>query len=686
MAKKKKNKHPQKNKVNRKTRKPAKKHKAKTAHIKQTEKQPDSLEELKNILIEDLHDPDEKKVETKSEIKTQKNKETKENHQKPSETDSTMLADVILAKQKKRRKIYFFSSVLGAACCLIATFVGLYFFDKAKAFDEEHISLQITGPEIVTVGQQAKYVIQYKNNGQVDIKNTKVTIQPPKGLKINQTLPETTNNSWELGTVKSGQQGEIKINGELIDNLKAEQKLLATIFFTPQNFNSEFSVEKNFYTSLEPIEIKMEIDQPQNVSSGEKVTIKTTLTHELENIIKKLKFKLVAPADFELLECDPKTDDDAEWLINNFVPGTEQEIKIQGKFPEGMTFNNNEERLQEFALQILYPNEEDDYFVQIEELINIKIVDQELATYLIVNGSTEDKYVQLEDNLLFTLTYKNKGENKYNDLQIKAVINTPVNDILNWQKIDDDEYGKIEKTDTGKTITWSKLQIPDLETIEANQEGSINFSLPLKSLEEMQGLNLNNIGKDALEIYSSLILTDDSGEELPSIDSSKVMLHLNTDAKLKNKALYYYEDGTPIGNGPLPPQVGETTEYVIFWALDNNIHDIKDAQIIATLPDNVFWAENTQISTGEVNYNLDDKKITWSINKLPVSATKATLSFHVKLKPTTNDLGKLMLLLNNTIFTATDAVTNDQLTQTMSTLTSNLDEDENAVGQGVVIE
>jgi hypothetical protein len=604
----------------------------------------------------------------------------------PAEMESQEFAVLIEKKKRQRRNrliviltiVFVFLAGLGMA--------AFFYFNQMKPFADEKISLTIDGPQSVKVGDEITYVLRYANEGEINIKDARLIFKEPHGFQLSQTEPETLTHSWDLGEINNNQRGEVTISGKIIDNLEVAQKITATLVFTPQNFNSEFSIEQEFATALEPIEVFREFKSPESINLGEKVTINLTLENKSAETIEKLKTVLLLPADFQVDNTTPKASaNTAEWIFENMEALAKQEIKIEGSFPEGLKFENDEQRLKEFNWQIFYPNDEDQYFLQSEDKFQLKIVDQELIAYLIVNGSTEDKGVKVGETLHFSLIYKNKGEKTYKNLAVSAAIDTATVDILDWKNIDDEEFGKIEKTDTGKAITWTKTQIPELDTIDGKEEGKIDFSIPLKDEEALTGVKLSSLGKDILQTYAKLVLTDSNGSNLPAIESSKVNLHLNSDAVLIDRAAYFYDDGTPIGAGPLPPEVGKTTSYVIFWEVTNSIHEVESLKVSATIPEQVTWPNNFSVSAGEVNYNPANRQITWTINRLPLAAKNPTLTFHLELTPQATDLGKMLKILNTATFEAKDTVTQDSLMQTTGALTTNLDDDKYGVGQGIIV-
>lgn len=607
-------------------------------------------------------------------------------------TQNTPIEDMsfaeIIKKKRKQRKNWFII-IASTLTALISAGLIFYFvyYGNVKPFAEEKITLKIDGPQKISTGEEAEYKISYANTGDISIKNAKLIFKEPHGLIITKTEPQTETHSWDLGEIKPGQHGETLIRGTIIDAFELEQQMTATLLFTPENFNSEFSIEAHYYTALQPLKLGYTINAPSSINLGEKVTINFILENTSANWLKKIKLLLITPTDFTIQSADPATTlNNNEWLITDFEPNEKLTFKLEGHFPESLTFNSNEERKKEFKLQTYYPNADDIFFIQEEQTINLQIVDQPLVAYLIVNGSTEDKTIELGDKLMISIIYKNKGVEDIANLAVSAIINPQSPDIIDWDKINDKAFGKIEKTLTGKKITWTKQQIPKLAKLFSNEEGVIDFTLPLKTYEKLNDSRAALLGKNAIEILAQIAILNESGAATTLISSSKIYINLNTSVRLNNRAVYYYDDGTPIGTGPLPPKAGETTRFVVFWDISNTLHEIENIKVSAVLPDKVNWTNNFNVSAGEVSFNPVSRELIWKINRLPYDANNPNLTFHLEIKPTKDDVGKIIKILNNATLTAVDTVTQAPLTQTTGILTTNLDEDSFGSGQGVVIE
>lgn len=642
-------------------------------------------------LLAEIFTKDESSAEKNSSLSHHK-KKTAERHDPDLEADmedgkeTNVIAKIIREERQKRRNKIIIAITVILSVCAIAAVAGFFYFNTYNPLAEEKVTLSINGPEKAIVGEEITYELNYANEGDIDIQNVKIIIQEPRGLNIIRTQPELMGHSFDIGEIKAGQQGKAIIIGSLIDAVENNQKLQASIIFVPNNFNSEFSISSEIHTSLISPEIELTIEQPQNVIPGE--NFKTTINYTYKGLfpIEKMKLVFQPPENFVITKTNPEFTIDQDWLLENIEPNMTKAFVVEGSFSAEMAFENEENRIQTFTILPQIANHEEQFFSQNPITNEIKVVDQALFVNLIINGKTENQNLELGDNLQYSLVYRNKNQDSFKDLEIKLFIESKPLDIIDWDNIRDPNFGRLEKTDSGKTLTWAGDQIAKLKELDGDSDGTINFSLPIKQFDQLATENIIELSKVVISSKVVINLLSATNQILPSIESNSVEIGLNSSVNLIVEGLYYYPDGTPIGSGPLPPRIGQTTSYVIVYRLSNKLHEIKDIEITTSLPNRVSWAGDYQPTVGEVEYDAVHKKLSWKINRLPTSAENAELIFQVNLIPSTTDGGKLMKLLNNTTLTAIDAVSNDTITQTYGIISTNLENDAFAIGKGIVEE
>lgn len=604
----------------------------------------------------------------------------------PKIKDEHYLKKLIEEKRHQRRKRIFILSASALFILAASALAGFFYFNNFQPLNTDDASIAIEAPEKIQLGEEFNYTINYQNLGNIDFTNSRVIVQYPKGFILLKTDPAISDHKWTLGTLAAGQSGKILITGKIIDLPDSEQKLIANLTFEPSNFHSEFTKESSFSFGLELPKIEFVNDFPANLTPGQKITLQTKLKNSGSNQFDNIKLQYSYPNKFKFLNASPAAYEDSnQWLIVELKEKSESKIiTIEGSFPTDLTFANETERDQAFALQLLFPGKDGQYFPINEAKFSVKIIDQALNTYLIANGSTENKTIALGDELAITAIAKNSGPNAYQNIKMKLLFAGPTADIINWNKLKDEHYGKIQKIDNTKEIIWDAKQISALKSLAGGKDVSVSIVVPLKSASELVGLDLNSLNQYSLEISSQIILDEKTNAGEPAVKSSPVILSLSSNLDIGAKALYYYTDGTPLGTGPWPPRVGQSTKLKIFWDLSNDLHELKDIEATTILPVNINWVNEKNASTGDLTFDETTRTVSWKINRLPSAVKEAHANFSLAFTPQQSEINTLIKLTGNTILNAHDLATGELITKTKNILTAALELDSFATGNGTV--
>ena len=91
-----------------------------------------------------------------------------------------------------------------------------------------------------------------------------------------------------------------------------------------------------------------------------------------------------------------------------------------------------------------------------------------------------------------------------------------------------------------------------------------------------------------------------------------------------------------------------------------------------------------EVGAGTLSFTTSTRELRWTLNRMPEDVRTAEVSFEVKLTPNPLDSGRFASLTSNMLFAASDSLLNEPITQTLSALTTDLEDDEGAKGKGVV--
>ena len=154
------------------------------------------------------------------------------------------------------------------------------------------------------------------------------------------------------------------------------------------------------------------------------------------------------------------------------------------------------------------------------------------------------------------------------------------------------------------------------------------------------------------------------------IKSKKIVNAINSDLDMTVGARYYDADNVALGSGPITPKSGETSSYNVRLALSNNLHNITDIEVSAVLPQNVSWDNKENHNLGDLYYNSKTKKIIWKVSRLPKTSKDGVVDFNVSITPTTDDVGKVLILIPEINLTATDSETGAVINKKFKAITT----------------
>ena len=239
----------------------------------------------------------------------------------------------------------------------------------------------------------------------------------------------------------------------------------------------------------------------------------------------------------------------------------------------------------------------------------------------------------------------------------------------------------------GDAVVWTKDQISDLAKLTPGAKGELKFKIgTAESADQPRVLEFGDLLKSSWEI--SYKLSGDFGQSY-TFKSDTREDKFNSDLVLVGAARYYTEEGDQLGFGPLPPAVGKTTRYWIFWSVDNNLNDVSGVSASAVLPPNVSWTGKISVSLGQLNYDSAKRVVSWQAGDISHYAgeisPKQGAAFEVALTPTTEQIGSEPTLLGQIKIYGKDNFTDQFLENQGSDLTTNLIYDSLAGGKGKVV-
>lgn len=135
-------------------------------------------------------------------------------------------------------------------------------FNKKIKISEQPIEVSIQKPDQILGGSSFETTILYKNKTDFDFPNLSLRVDYPAAFNfVSANLsPTSLNNQWNLGALKSGSEGEIKIKGNIEngDSENLDMKAIMLAEFLDQSYEIAES-EANIAPSESPLDVDVSV-------------------------------------------------------------------------------------------------------------------------------------------------------------------------------------------------------------------------------------------------------------------------------------------------------------------------------------------------------------------------------------------------------------------------------------------
>ncbi len=607
---------------------------------------------------------------------------TAENFAALYRTDNEDKVDMkTIVRRDPNRKKKIIGLIIGILLILLlATLAGFYFFiQRGDKFNEEDIVINTKLPTSIASGEEFTFTMEAVNNGAVDIKNAELILQAPASFELRSASPspdDEAGNTWKLNSIKSGAAKKIQIIGILTADKGSSVNFHLVMIYRPANFNSDFTRASDFSLVISGSALDLDLSVPTKVVSGKRADYKIIITNNSKEQFEHVQFTLVLPDDLLVSAFDPPaTKSGNVWEFDKIDSKETKTISWQG------TITAKEGSARELKTELGYLDAQRQYHKQNEESAIIFIVNPQLILSLSINGSTTNNVGHFGEELEYLVKYQNDSQSVINNMIVSVELD---GELFDWSTLQMPVTGEV----SGRKIKWNEGSMPALKSVPPGEGGEISFKIKIKDSVVAQRPSDKNYILISKAAASSNNVVDLDGLPL-EVQSNDITTKLTTRADLRVEGRYYDDQYLPVGRGPLPPEVGKTTVYKIYWYLRNNANEIKDVVVSATLPSGVNWVNDARVSAGNFSYEPATRMLSWTVNKIPpqVGQTIAELeaSFSVSVTPQAGDIGHELNLLGETQLLAEDTFTSEKISKIQPAVTTDLSSDPLVTGKSRVI-
>jgi len=573
------------------------------------------------------------------------------------------------ARKKSGLRRFLIKGILFLFVLSALAWTGFFVFSNGLFQKRDTLSVKIDGPTDVHAGQSVSYAIHYENTGDVPLASLDLSASFPPGFHLTSAVPPANDkNTWTIGSLTPKSDGVVTVNGIFLSEVPSSERIQALFTYKPANFNSTFQQIETAKVDITDSILSLAIKGPEKALPGDEVQYVITAGHTEKDPTFNLRVIPNLPAGFTVTTTDPAFETgQTYWNLAEIDPNQPKSFSIKG------TFNSSAVGAQPVGGSIGYM-QDDVYLKQKDATANTDMQGGAVGFHLIINGTDKDQALDAGKTIRGSIDYANQGTDPIGDVSFALKIDGAGKTIpIDWNKADL-RNGK----QNGGEVDWNGNTTADLKELKPNDNGVIDFSLPLLS-----GVSDSSADHITFKLITTISKLAD-GSAPRTIESNPINISISSNVGFQAEARYFNQEDQPVGTGPLPPRVGQTTSYRVFWNINNSLHDLSGIKISTTIPKNVTWADKKSTDIGAIDFNTTTRTATWSIGKLPKSIPSAGAWFDLTITPKTADIGKFVTLTNSTSFTAKDTKTNTDLTNSVSELTTELPSDSNANGKGTV--
>jgi uncharacterized repeat protein (TIGR01451 family) len=527
-----------------------------------------------------------------------------------------------------------------------ATVAGFWFWaQQSQETINNSIELVVDGPSEIISGDQATYKVSYKNIDTVALQGLELSVRWPNGFYFDGASIEPIDQNattWLLEDIAPGQTVDLEITGQLVGQKDENLSAAFTLAYQPVNFHSDFKAKANIDTKISDAKLELSVEALDKTLVASQQEIKVNFKNLTAANLENLYIDILYPDDFEIAPViDESSAEDVE-VTEEENTELNSDFIIEGDY---FKLNLAEEELKTMLINGFFTvDSKTDQLLVVEignmvdgnfrRLARIEkpmiVINPKFDMNFQINGQSSPQAVNWGDTLRYQLEVTNNSQGDVVDVGVSALIDSVA---LDWDSLE--TIGNY----ADNKITWTKTENEALGNWPAGETRIFTWQVAVvkepiadRMVENIIEINIEGLG-DWKQVSSPIAIT--IGESINF-----------------NNGVYWDLGGRRVGSGLLPPRVGEATEYLVIWSLPQATGVFDNVSVSTTLPPQVDFISEIDIQDGDLEFDLEDRSLTWNINSFSNIILPTTASFTLRLTPTKEDLGQATNILNTTTVNA----------------------------------
>lgn len=561
--------------------------------------------------------------------------------------------------------------MLVASGLIVVTVAALWF--GSGNFATEDITVTLEAPQVAASGDSIRYTITVVNGSRVALHDLSFRLFYPGGtLVLVDGKPQTRESEgFTIDDVEAGATATKTIEAILVGDQSSPKLAKLNLIFQAGTLRSSFEKEVAATTFIGELPVRLTVSGPPSANAGQDITYFVDVRNSLKDAQRDLRVNIEIPEGFRITSARPEPDNGTTWDLDELDPDEGTRITIVG------TLTGAEQEVKTLK-------------VQVQRLMNgeyIDVVREETSTMIsspllsvAISPDQGREYVAFPgDSIRYVVTYVNNSRYTFNGILIGVKLEGEMYDTARIQA----QEGFYDESRS--TIVFDSTGIPELAALQPGASGRVSFTVPL--FAGFDG-RLSGAGTTFVKATASIVAPN-----VPSgVDASEVSPQDVVTTKIGSQPalsqLLLYDDG--VGEGSLPPKVGEQTTFTIRWQVTNPGNDIQNAAVTATLAPGVVFIGDAQSPQGQApTYDRASGTVTWKIGTVPYGTGNGTARYEATFKlgytPSASQTGDSLTLTAKSVLTGSDGYTSLPVNVSLGAV-STLDIDGHTDSDGKVVQ
>ncbi|MFH0739837.1 MAG: hypothetical protein V1819_01700 [bacterium] len=529
-----------------------------------------------------------------------------------------------------------------------------FWYWRGNIYSKEALKLEILGPEQVQAGDEIDYTVKFKNNGKVRLESAELIFEyPGNASPIEDTEQRITK---KLEDIYPGEERTAVFKAIVIGKENDTLQAKASLFYNPKNLKSRYESNTNLTTKISFVPLTLEFDLPVKAEQGGDLGFTVNYFSNINFPLENLRLKMFYPSGFTFQSAKPKGMDVAEWSLPTLTQANGGRVNIQGL----LNGTQGERKIFKAQIGII----KDKGFMALKEVTgSIEISEPSVFISQMVNGSQAGS-MRVGSLLHYEVYFKNIGATALEKKFLLVKLNSDFFDLNSLKT----ENGSIGQGDNSIIFDWQDVQ--SLRFLDASEEGKVEFWVKTKDTSFSR------------RVESPIL------RNTVSLSGVEKAFETKLQGKIDFSQKVMYQDDAFTAKGPIPPQVGTSTDYTVFWQIKNYWNGLTNAKVKAVLPANVRLTGQTNPQGASFTFDSASREVVWSIGDIRAFQgfdSPYTLAFQIELVPDSSQVGSVALLIGEAQLTAEDSFAGNAIAERSEAEDTSLPHDDSVDGDSGIV-